>query len=181
MWCGEGFDRCFFEVIPRESIGVTGSLATGNATDGYSDIDIVIKEKEYRELIRSDVFFDGDIEFRDKTQWIEFYKHYGIFCALSAEEFARAAQMKKQQFIFRGIPVSIFIDAGNDFLQFTNSLSQKDVNSMEIIKGRVMCENLIRLPGYAFVKCLERIIVVVNMHRTYPNCMFGPLSRFSTN
>lgn len=162
----------FSQIIPRENIGVTGSLATGNASDGYSDIDILIKESDYRELIRSKVFMNDNIELRDEDQWIEFYNHYGVFCALNAEEFASAAQYKQQQFIYKGIPVSIFIDANRDFLQITNSLSQNDISSMVILNGRVLCENLIMLPGYIFVECSGRIVIVVNLHRTYQNCLY---------
>lgn len=126
----------FSEVIPRENIGVTGSLATGNASDGYSDIDILLKESDFRQLTKSKIFSNSDIQLRDKDQWVEFYNHYGVFCALSAEEFADAAQNKLQQFIYKGIPVSLFIDAGDDFLQITNSFSANDISSMVVLKGR---------------------------------------------
>ena len=165
----------FAEIIPRENIGVTGSLATGNASDGYSDIDIMLKEKDFRELISSNIFTNDNIQIRDKKQWVEFYNYYGVFCALNAEEFAEAALNKLQQFVYKGIPISIFIDAEGDFLQIANSFSVTDIgsNSMVVLKGQVISENLIKLPGYIFVKCNNRISVIVNMHRTYQNCLYA--------
>ena len=164
----------FSEIIPKENIGVTGSLATGNASDGYSDIDILLKEKDLRELTSSKIFANANIQMRNKTQWVEFYNHYGVFCALDAEEFADVASNKLQQFIYKGIPVSIFIDSGRDFLQITNSFSTTDIgsNSMVLLKGRVISENLIKLPGYILVEGDNRISVIVNLHRTYQICLY---------
>ncbi len=164
----------FSKIIPKENIGVTGSLAIGNASDGYSDIDILLKEKDFRELASSNIFTNANIQIRNKTQWVEFYNHYGVFCALNAEEFADAALNKFQQFIYKGIPISIFIDAGRDFLQITNSFSTTDtgLNAMVVLKGRVISENLIKLPGYIFVECNNRISVIINLHRTYQNCLY---------
>ncbi len=162
----------FSQIIPRERIGVTGSLATGNASDGYSDIDIVLKESDFRELISSRIFLHEKIELRNKKQWVEFYNHYGIFCALDAEEFADAAQNKKQQFFYNGIPVSIFVDPCKSFLQLVNSLSENDIDSIMELKGRVLYENLVFLPGYMIVECGGRLVVVINFHRTYQNCLY---------
>lgn len=160
------------KAIPKEYIGITGSLATGKAIDGYSDIDLVLREKDYRALIESNVFSNSEIQFRDKKQWIDFYNHYGVCTILTAEEFATAAEDKKQQFLFRGIPVSIFIEETGNFLQITNSMARNEIHTSEILKGKVICENLIELPGYAFIEHMNKVIVVVNMHRTYQNSLY---------
>lgn len=162
----------FSQIIPRDRIGVTGSLSTGDASDGYSDIDILIKESDFRRLIRSDVFLHENIELRNKKQWIEFYNHYGVFSALNAEEFADAAQNKMQQFVYKGIPVSIFIDNGRSFFQILNSLSVNDIDSVVKLRGRVLYENLLSLPGYMIMECSGRIITIINFHRSYQNCLY---------
>lgn len=158
-------------MVPMERIGITGSLATGCAVDGYSDIDILLQEADFRIVKNSDLMKSQDFKFRTIEQWIEFYEHYGVFSALCAEDFAKAAIEKKQQFIYQGIPVSIFIDGGDTILKITNSLARNNGYTMSIIKGEVLSENLTNLPGYMIVRSENKVMVIINYHRSYQECL----------
>lgn len=159
--------------IPKEHIGFTGSLATGNAIDNYSDIDLILYEKDYRTLISSDIWSENQqIVMRTRNEWREFYNHFGVLCALNSEEFAIISEKKKQQFIFNGIPVSIFICSDNNFLQLVNSLGESTQGGTIAFKGKVIYEDLVNLPGYALIETSNKVVIIINLHRTYQNSVY---------
>lgn len=95
--------------VPKEDIGITGSILLNSQKDNFSDIDLVINSRSYKKFKK--FVFDSKnllINLRDKNQWEKFYEEYKVVCALSKEDFAMHQVLKPDQFFFKGIPVSTF-------------------------------------------------------------------------
>lgn len=155
--------------INPSCIGITGSLATGNALDDYSDIDLVLPQEQFDRLIASNFWkTDKALTLRSKEQWVDFYHHYGVLSRLSAEEFAEDAARKRQQFVYCGIPVSIFTFSDQDkFLALMSSCSEQDPNQLTTLSGSVLFDASGTLPGYSILHSGDRAQLLVNFHRTY--------------
>lgn len=150
-------------------IGITGSLATGNALDDYSDIDLVLPQEQFERLVASDFWkTDTALTLRSREQWVDFYYQYGVLSQLSAEEFAEDAAPKRQQFVYCGIPVSIFTFSNQDkFLALMDSYSGQDPIQLTTLSGSVLFDASDTLPGYSILHTGERARLLVNFHRTY--------------
>ena len=155
--------------IDPSCIGITGSLATGNALDNYSDIDLVLSQEHFDRLAASD-FWQNDtaLTLRTREQWVDFYHHYGVLSQLSAEEFAEDAARKRQQFVYCGIPVSIFTFSEQDkFLALMDSCKEQGLLQPTTISGTVLFDASGTLPGYSILHTADRAQLLVNFHRTY--------------
>lgn len=154
--------------IDKKTVGITGSLATGKAIDNYSDIDLVMESSQFEKLRNSDFWQAAGVELRTFAQWKEFYYHYHVLSALTADEFARDALQKRQQFIYRGIPVSIFIVSdGEPFLCLLDSCSNRGAKKRVQLDGTVLAARDDTLPGYAIINAGARAHLAVNFHRSY--------------
>lgn len=155
--------------IDPSCIGITGSLATGNALDDYSDIDLVLSQEQFDRLATSDFWqTDTALTLRTREQWVDFYHYYGILSQLSAEEFAEDAARKRQQFVYCGIPVSIFTFSDQDkFLALMDSCKGQDPLQLTTLSGTVLFDASGTLPGYSILHTADRAQLLVNFHRTY--------------
>lgn len=155
--------------IDPACIGITGSLATGHALDNYSDIDLVLPQQQFDLLAASDFWeTDPELTLRSQDQWVEFYHHYGVLSQLSAEEFAADAARKRQQFVYSGIPVSIFTYSEQDMvLSMMDSHSSPTSGKLTSVTGTVLFDASGSLPGYFILREGDRARLVLNFHRTY--------------
>ena len=155
--------------IAGDQIGLTGSLATGNGLDNYSDIDLVLPQEQFDRLAATSFWQeDPDLKLRTEEEWVAFYHHYGVLSQLTAEEFARDARDKKQQFTYRGIPVSVFTVTGQDkILPLMDSCREAGAQKLARVQGEVLWDASGTLPGYSIIRSGDRARLVVNFHRTY--------------
>lgn len=155
--------------IEPSCIGITGSLATGNAIDNYSDIDLVLSQEQFDRLNASDFWWtDSALTLRSREQWIEFYHHYNVLSLLPAEDFANDAIRKRLQFVYCDIPVSVFIISNQDkFLPLMDSYNTQYPCQLTTLSGLVLFDASDTLPGYSILHVEDRAQLLVNFHRSY--------------
>ena len=117
-----------FIFIPKEKVGITGSILLGSQNPKYSDIDLVVDYKFY-ESICDFIRKSSGVKLRTQRQWEDFYEEFNLKCALNKQEFAKHMLFKPHQFLYEGYPVSIFFSNSNEYEleKYTNEKQNIDV------------------------------------------------------
>jgi len=104
------------EIIPEDSLGLTGSSLFGGEIEDFSDIDLVVYGSDSYKLM-SEFLKEShlsEIHFRTFKEWKEFYEKYGVVTPISKEQFAKHMVHKYDQFLMEETPVSVFAVRNNN-------------------------------------------------------------------
>ena len=106
------FLRALAPIVPSNMLGVTGGVALGFGTEGFSDIDLVVGQEVYHAFAARIEKIPG-VRLRTKAEWTTIYTEYAIVSNVTADEFARQMLRKRTQFTYEGVPTSVFIAPAN--------------------------------------------------------------------
>ena len=149
-------------IVPNNQVGITGGAALGFGVEGFSDIDLVIGQQAYA-AFAANVETIPDVHLRTRSEWTQFYSQYTIMSHVTADEFAGQMLRKRTQFIYDGVPTSVFV-APADLPELAPYSKGENAQTLE---GVVIDDSdAILLPAQYVMQCGERTIRLQSRDRT---------------